>query len=127
MGSKLTRQRSLDVDAELPRRRRRRNEAESEKSARSRSGKEFLFASLLLRSDRLPGVMRRGESSPSVRRVEWIREIQRLLRDQRLERAAEVLKVLRKVRVVPSLSFSLILVFSSCWTWLLWSRYCLLN
>uniref|UniRef100_G3PY14 Leucine rich repeat containing 75Bb n=1 Tax=Gasterosteus aculeatus TaxID=69293 RepID=G3PY14_GASAC len=34
--------------------------------------------------------------SPYVGRVAWIREIQRLLREQRMEQAAEVLKLLRK-------------------------------
>ncbi|XP_055009490.1 leucine rich repeat containing 75Bb [Boleophthalmus pectinirostris] len=97
MGSKLTRQRSLDFDSKLSRRRRQRNDtsADTEKSA-TKSGGDFLFTSLMLKSDKLPGMLRKSKNSPYVRRVAWIRDIQRLLREQKLEQAAEVLKLLRK-------------------------------
>ncbi|XP_006788903.1 leucine-rich repeat-containing protein 75B [Neolamprologus brichardi] len=96
MGSKLTRQRSLDFDSKLSKRRRQRNDipGESERSG-GRSG-DFLFTSLMLKSDKLPGMLRKTNHSPYVRRVAWVREIQRLLREQKMEQAAEVLKVLRK-------------------------------
>lgn len=51
----------------------------------------------MLKSDKLPGMLRKTNHCPYVRRVAWIREIQRLLRDQKTEQAAEVLKLLRKV------------------------------
>ncbi|KAM8827531.1 leucine rich repeat containing 75Bb [Spinachia spinachia] len=94
MGSKLTRQRSLDLETKVSRGRRRRNDnaAEGERSG----GRDFLFTSLVLKSDRLPGMLRKNSHSPYVGRVAWIREIQRLLREQRMEQAAEVLKLLRK-------------------------------
>uniref|UniRef100_A0A3Q0SEU2 Leucine rich repeat containing 75Bb n=1 Tax=Amphilophus citrinellus TaxID=61819 RepID=A0A3Q0SEU2_AMPCI len=97
MGSKLTRQRSLDFDSKLSKRRRQRNDipGESERSS-GRSGGDFLFTSLMLKSDKLPGMLRKTNHSPYVRRVAWVREIQRLLREQKMEQAAEVLKVLRK-------------------------------
>ncbi|XP_042365794.1 leucine rich repeat containing 75Bb [Plectropomus leopardus] len=97
MGSKLTRQRSLDFDSKLSKRRRQRNDTpgESERSG-GRGGGDFLFTSLMLKSDKLPGMLRKTNHSPYVRRVAWIREIQRLLREQKMEQAAEVLKLLRK-------------------------------
>ncbi|XP_072311534.1 leucine rich repeat containing 75Bb [Eucyclogobius newberryi] len=97
MGSKLTRQRSLDLDSKLSRRRRQRNDTscDSERSA-TRSGGDFLFTSLMLKSDKLPGIMRKSKNSPYVRRVAWIRDMQKLLREQKLEQTAEVLKLLRK-------------------------------
>ncbi|KAK7895403.1 hypothetical protein WMY93_020728 [Mugilogobius chulae] len=97
MGSKLTRQRSLDFESKLSRRRRQRNDssADTERSA-PRSGGDFLFTSLMLKSDKLPGMLRRSQRSPYVRRVAWIRDIQRLLREHKLEQAAEVLRLLRK-------------------------------
>lgn len=100
MGSKLTRQRSLDLESKLTKRRRQRQElsAEGEKSG-GRSGGDFLFTSLMLRSDKLPGMLRKTSPSPYVRRVAWVREMQGLLREQRMEQAGEVLKLLRKVLV----------------------------
>lgn len=96
MGSKLTRQRSLDLETKVSKRRRQRNDnpAESERSG----ARDFLFTSLVLKSDKLPGMLRKSHHSPYVGRVAWIREIQRLLREQRMEQAAEVLKLLRKVK-----------------------------
>ncbi|XP_075901136.1 leucine rich repeat containing 75Bb isoform X3 [Nelusetta ayraudi] len=97
MGSKLTRQRSLDLDTKLSRRRRQRSEApaESDRSGGG-SGRDLLFTSLMLKSDKLPGMLRRSNPCPYVRRVAWIRDIQRLLREQKTEQAAEVLRLLRK-------------------------------
>lgn len=95
MGSKLSRQRSLDFESKLSRRRRPKNESPPESE---RGGRDLLFTSLMLRSDKLPGMLRRTNHSPYVRRVAWIREIQRLLREKKTEQAAEVLKLLRKVR-----------------------------
>lgn len=103
MGSKLTRQRSLDLDTKLSRRRRQRSDAptEVERSGGGGgggSGRDLLFTSLMLKSDKLPGMLRRSNPCPYVRRVAWIRDIQRLLREQKTEQAAEVLRLLRKVR-----------------------------
>uniref|UniRef100_A0A8C2ZWX9 Leucine rich repeat containing 75Bb n=1 Tax=Cyclopterus lumpus TaxID=8103 RepID=A0A8C2ZWX9_CYCLU len=97
MGSKLSRRRSLDLETKVSKRTRQRNDnpGESETSG-GRGGGDFLFTSLMLKSDKLPGMLRRNNHSPYVRRVAWIRDIQRLLREQRMEQAAEVLKLLRK-------------------------------
>uniref|UniRef100_A0A3Q2QM20 Leucine rich repeat containing 75Bb n=1 Tax=Fundulus heteroclitus TaxID=8078 RepID=A0A3Q2QM20_FUNHE len=97
MGSKLTRHRSLDLESKLTSRRHPRNDLprEDDRSG-ARSGGDFLFTSLMLRSDKLPGMLRKTNQSPYVRRVAWVREIQRLLREQKLEQAGEVLKLLRK-------------------------------
>ncbi|KAL3041772.1 hypothetical protein OYC64_019867 [Pagothenia borchgrevinki] len=92
MGSKLTRQRSLDFETKVSKRRCQRNDSPGESE---RSG-DFLFTSLMLKSDKLPGMLRRTNHCPYVRRVAWIREIQRLLREQKMEQAGEVLKLLRK-------------------------------
>ncbi|XP_068190931.1 leucine rich repeat containing 75Bb [Antennarius striatus] len=93
MGSKLSRQRSLDLESKLSKRRRQRNDAPGEAE---RGGRDFLFTSLMIRSDKLPGMLRKSNHSPYVRRVAWIREIQRLLREQKSDQAAEVLRLLRK-------------------------------
>ncbi|KAM3874486.1 leucine rich repeat containing 75Bb [Diretmus argenteus] len=95
MGSKLSRQRSLDIESKMSKRRRQRNDGSGE-AERSEKGRDFLFTSLMLRSDKLPGMLRKSNHSPYVRRVAWIREIQKLLREQNTEQAAEVLKLLRK-------------------------------
>ncbi|KAG5272244.1 hypothetical protein AALO_G00163200 [Alosa alosa] len=98
MGSKLTRQRSLDSQASFFRKGRQRNysSGDAERSD-SRGGGDFLFTSLMLKSEKLPGMLRRNSnSSPYVRRVAWVREIQRLLREQKVDQAADVLKLLRK-------------------------------
>ncbi|XP_068609180.1 leucine rich repeat containing 75Bb [Brachionichthys hirsutus] len=79
MGSKLSRQRSLE-----------RNDAPGG------AERSFVFASLMIRSDKLPGLLRRSSRSPYARRVAWIRDIQRLLREQKTDQAAEVLRLLRK-------------------------------
>ncbi|KAM6902653.1 leucine rich repeat containing 75Bb [Xenentodon cancila] len=97
MGSKLTRQRSLDFESKLSKRRRQRNDlqGESERSGDRGSG-DLMFTSLMIKSDKLPGMLRKSNQSPYVRRVAWVREIQRLLREQKMEQAGEVLKLLRK-------------------------------
>ncbi|XP_023194626.1 leucine-rich repeat-containing protein 75B-like [Xiphophorus maculatus] len=97
MGSKLTRQRSLDFESKLTKRRHQRNDLpkEDERSG-GRSGGDFLFTSLMLKSDKLPGMLRKTNQSPYVRRVAWVREIQRMLREHKNEQAGEVLKLLRK-------------------------------
>ncbi|XP_068594566.1 leucine-rich repeat-containing protein 75B [Brachionichthys hirsutus] len=77
MGSRLSRQRSLD-DA-----------------ARGGHRGGSLFA-LMLKQDGLPGMLRRTNHSPYTRRVAWIKEIRKLLRDRRTEQAGEVLKLLRR-------------------------------
>ncbi|XP_072227976.1 leucine rich repeat containing 75Bb [Leuresthes tenuis] len=97
MGSKLTRQRSLDFESKLSKTRHQRNDVPGESDRSSgRGGRDLLFTSLMLKSDKLPGMLRKTNQSPYVRRVAWVREIQRLLRDQKMEQAGEVLKVLRK-------------------------------
>ncbi|KAM9820750.1 leucine rich repeat containing 75Bb [Neosynchiropus ocellatus] len=95
MGSKFTRQRSLDLESKVSRRRRQQRH-ESPGGSDRRGGRELLFTSLMLRSDKLPGMLRKSNRSPYVKRVAWIREIQKHLRENRAEQAAEVLKLLRK-------------------------------
>ncbi|XP_051541287.1 leucine-rich repeat-containing protein 75B-like [Myxocyprinus asiaticus] len=97
MGSKLTRQSSLDSQATFFRRGGRHHH-ESSGNAAERSGRrgEFLFSSLVLNSDKLPGMMRKSSPSPYVRRVAWVREIQSMLKEQKVEQAIGVLKLLRK-------------------------------
>ena len=99
MGSKLTRPSSLDIDSQLSKRRRPRTEGcgDSGRSAGG-GGAGSVFPYLTLRSDKLPGLLRKTNHSPYVRRVAWIREMQTLLGDQKTEQAAEVLTLLRKVR-----------------------------
>ncbi|XP_023841941.2 leucine rich repeat containing 75Bb [Salvelinus sp. IW2-2015] len=98
MGSKLTRQSSLDqIETTFSKRRRQRHDSsrETERSG-GNGGREFLFTSLMLKSDKLPGMLRKTNHSPYVRRVAWIREIQKLIREEKQEQAVEVLKLLRK-------------------------------
>ncbi|TRY65583.1 hypothetical protein DNTS_015193, partial [Danionella cerebrum] len=78
----LSRQNSLDNE-NFSRRRRKHLDSTGESD---RSG-DFLFSSLMLR---------RANHSPYVRRVAWVREIQKLLRERKTEEAADVLKLLRK-------------------------------
>ncbi|XP_076859435.1 leucine-rich repeat-containing protein 75B [Brachyhypopomus gauderio] len=109
MGSRLSRQSSLDNDG-FSRRRRKHlgSTGESERSG-SRGSGDFLFTSLMLKSDKLPGVLRRTSHSPYVRRVAWIREIQKLLREKKIEEATDVLKLLRKDLGLESTSLNDIL------------------
>ncbi|XP_054630348.1 leucine-rich repeat-containing protein 75B [Dunckerocampus dactyliophorus] len=92
MGSRLSRQNSLDNDS-FSKKRRRLLDGAAEGDRRA--GGDFLFA-LMLKTDKLPGMLRRTSHSPYMRRVTWIREIQKLLRDGRMEQATDVLKLLRK-------------------------------
>ncbi|CAL8321636.1 unnamed protein product [Lota lota] len=98
MGSKLTRQSNLDIDGQLSKRRRPSRSEGCGDSGRSagRGGAGFSFPYLMLRPDKLPGMLRKTNHSPYVRRVAWIREMQKLLGDQKTEQAAEVLTLLRK-------------------------------
>lgn len=93
MGSRLSRQSSLDQENFSKKRRRLQDGA----GEGGRSGGDFLFA-LMLKSDKLPGMLRRANHSPYMRRVAWIKEIQKLLRERRIEQATDVLRLLRKVR-----------------------------
>ncbi|XP_044143716.1 leucine-rich repeat-containing protein 75B-like [Bufo gargarizans] len=90
MGGRLSRQSSLEDEAEdvmdmgpL------RGEAAGARS-------DFALTSLILNSERIPGVLRRNKPAPYVRRAAWIRDIQALVRDHKQERALHILKLLRK-------------------------------
>lgn len=96
MGSRLSRQSSLDNENFSKTRRKLLNGTGENDRGSSKGGGDFLFA-LMLKSDKLPGMLRRTNHSPYMRRVAWIKEIQKLLRERRLEQAADVLKLLRKV------------------------------
>lgn len=96
MGSRLSRQSSLDNE-NFSKKRRKLLDNAGESDRGGRGGGDFLFA-LMLKSDKLPGMLRRTNHSPYMRRVSWIKEIQKLLRDRRIEQATDVLKLLRKVR-----------------------------
>lgn len=105
MGSKLTRQSSLDSQTFF---RRRRQHHDAEKMGRRG---EMLFSSLMVRSDKLPGMLRKSSPSPYVRRVAWVREIQTLLKEHKVEQALDVLKLLRKVQKHHLLSICMCLCF----------------
>lgn len=109
MGSRLSRQNSLDNE-NFSRRRRKHLDSTGE-SERSGSA-DFLFTSLLLKSDKLPGMLRRA-NSPYVRRVAWIREIQKLLREKKIEEATDVLRLLRKDLGLEGMSLNDILYKNS--------------
>ncbi|KAM6944317.1 leucine-rich repeat-containing protein 75B [Lycodopsis pacificus] len=94
MGSRLSRQSSLDNE-DFSKKRRKLLDGSGESDRGSRGGGDFLFA-MMLKSDKLPGMLRRTNHSPYIRRVTWIKEIQKLLRDRRMEQATDVLKLLRK-------------------------------
>lgn len=97
MGSRLSRQNSLDQNTFSQKRRRLDGTAACVRGGPGGpGGGDFLFA-LMLKSDRLPGMLRRSSHSPYTRRVAWIKEIQKLLRDRRIEQATDVLRLLRKV------------------------------
>ncbi|XP_026881119.2 leucine-rich repeat-containing protein 75B isoform X2 [Electrophorus electricus] len=97
MGSKLTRQSSLDSEAAFFSRGRHRQDCStgSEKSETGGAG-ELWFTSLMLKSEKLPVILRKSNPSPFERRVTWAREIQKLLKEERVDEAADVLKLLRK-------------------------------
>ncbi|XP_029108874.1 leucine-rich repeat-containing protein 75B-like [Scleropages formosus] len=95
MGSRLSRQESLKKEeAKVKRKRERRGGS----SGGSREAGPSLLSALIPPpgSRKLPGMLRRQSPSPYVRRVAWIRQIQRLLGERDVEQAADVLKVLRK-------------------------------
>lgn len=96
MGSRLSRQSSLDNENFTKRRCKHLNSTGEGDRGRIQGG-DFLFT-MMLKSDKLPGMLRRSNHSPYVRRVAWIRDIQKLLRDRRIDQATDVLKLLRKVR-----------------------------
>ncbi|KAL0965621.1 hypothetical protein UPYG_G00283630 [Umbra pygmaea] len=98
MGSKLTRQSSLDhIETTFSKKRSERHDSSAvTKKSGGRGGGDFLFTSMMLKSDKLPGMLRKTNHSPYVKRVAWIRQIQKLLREQKLEQAVEVLRLLRK-------------------------------
>ncbi|KAE8634559.1 hypothetical protein XENTR_v10002350 [Xenopus tropicalis] len=88
MGGRLSRQSSLEDETE---------EAMDSGAPRADASRvEFALTSLMLSSERIPGVLRRNKPAPYVRRADWIRDIQALLRDHKQERARHVLKLLRK-------------------------------
>lgn len=129
MGSRLSRQSSLDNE-NFSKKRRKLLDGTGESDRGSRGGGDFLFA-LMLKSDKLPGMLRRTNHSPYMRRVAWIKEIQKLLRDRRIEQATDVLKLLRKVRrdcTQPGLSAgkSDLFTYSTCTAAfsLLWCSSC---
>ncbi|KAA0704357.1 Leucine-rich repeat-containing protein 75B [Triplophysa tibetana] len=92
MGSKLTRQSTLDGQGTFFRRGRQHRDTEK----MGRRGREELFSSLMVRSDKLSGMLRKSSPSPYVRRVAWVRELQTLLKENKVEQATDVLKLLRK-------------------------------
>ncbi|CAL8247458.1 unnamed protein product [Merluccius merluccius] len=94
MGSRLSRQSSLDNET-FTKKRCKHLDSTAAGDRGTRGGGDFLFA-LMLKSDKLPGMLRRANHSPYMRRVAWIKEIQKLLRDRRIEQATDVLKLLRK-------------------------------
>ncbi|KAK7933917.1 hypothetical protein WMY93_004813 [Mugilogobius chulae] len=100
MGSRLSRQSSLDNENFSKKRRKlldgtTTGETDRQSGNNNKGGGDFLFA-LMLKSDKLPGMLRRTNHSPYMRRVAWIKEIQKLLRERRIEQATDVLKLLRK-------------------------------
>ncbi|XP_040205328.1 leucine-rich repeat-containing protein 75B [Rana temporaria] len=91
MGGRLSRQSSLEDDQEEvvdpgP----LRAEPSSSRST------DFALTSLILNSERIPGVLRKNKPPPYGRRAAWIRDIQAVLRDHKQERAMHILKMLRK-------------------------------
>uniref|UniRef100_A0A7M4E1M3 Leucine rich repeat containing 75B n=1 Tax=Crocodylus porosus TaxID=8502 RepID=A0A7M4E1M3_CROPO len=96
MGSRLSRQSSLEEEGASgedagPR------AARKEPQRRGESGRgDFQFASLLLSSEKLSGVLRRSSPAPYVRRVGWLREIQATVREHKREHAVHILRLLRK-------------------------------
>ncbi|KAJ8286510.1 hypothetical protein GJAV_G00040000 [Gymnothorax javanicus] len=56
----------------------------------------FPFTSLILNSDKLPEALRKSRPNPYVRRVAWVREIQKLLSESKVTEACDVLRLLRK-------------------------------
>ncbi|XP_043924768.1 leucine-rich repeat-containing protein 75B [Protopterus annectens] len=104
MGARLSRQSSLDdeehgggAEEDVPHSRRdQHHPAQRAADGGVRSRRHFLFASLLLSPEKLPGMLWKSSPAPYVRRVGWIREIQALVREHKLERALRILSLLRK-------------------------------
>lgn len=107
MGSKLSRQSSLDGQATFFRRGRQHHDTEK----MGRRGREELFSSLMVRSDKLSGMLRKSSPSPYVRRVAWVRELQALLKENKVEQATDVLKLLRKVQTQHLFTICMCLCF----------------
>ncbi|XP_060700081.1 leucine-rich repeat-containing protein 75B-like [Hemiscyllium ocellatum] len=94
MGSKLTRGGGgLGPQDERPRSA-SLQEFRSEPPAGTGRRAELALASLILKPERL--LPQKAAPAPYVRRVGWIREIQALLREQRAEQAAGLVRLLRK-------------------------------
>ncbi|XP_061071603.1 leucine-rich repeat-containing protein 75B-like [Conger conger] len=97
MGSRLSRRGSLDNEIIISKRRRKCVESCGEAAGSGGCvGGDFVFTSLILNSDKLPEILRKSRPNPYVQRVTWVREIQKLLREHEVERARDVLKLLRK-------------------------------
>ncbi|KAM4808626.1 leucine-rich repeat-containing protein 75B [Rhinophrynus dorsalis] len=90
MGGRLSRQSSLEDEQEDG------MDLGSPRGESQGSRSDFALTSLILNSERIPGVLRRNKPPPYMRRAAWIREIQALLRDHKQERALQVLNLLRK-------------------------------
>ncbi|KAG8455855.1 hypothetical protein GDO86_001883 [Hymenochirus boettgeri] len=88
MGGRLSRQSSLEDEVE--------DGMDMGPHRADTSRADFALTSLMLSSERIPGVLKRNKPAPYVRRAAWIRDIQALLRDNKRERAYHVLKLLRK-------------------------------
>lgn len=97
MGSRLSRQSSLQDETEFSKKKRQQSPGEAGASG----GGDFLFTSLILKSDKLPGMLKKNNPAPYTRRVGWIRDIQALIRECKVEQAVDVIKLLRKVKTSP--------------------------
>ncbi|XP_063000092.1 leucine-rich repeat-containing protein 75B isoform X2 [Elgaria multicarinata webbii] len=93
MGSRQSRQNSLEAAAATPC---PKKGFRGTKEPPRRRSPDFQLGSLLLGSEKLPGLLRKSSPAPYVRRVGWIREIQKTLRDHQRERAVHLLRLLRK-------------------------------
>ncbi|XP_064164252.1 leucine-rich repeat-containing protein 75B-like [Anguilla rostrata] len=97
MGPRLSRRSSLDNEIKIQKNGRQRGGSCGEAGGSgSCVGGDFVFTSLILNSDKLPDILRKSRPNPYVRRVAWVREIQKLLREHKVEQACDVLKLLRK-------------------------------
>uniref|UniRef100_A0A3B3T9Y7 Leucine rich repeat containing 75Bb n=1 Tax=Paramormyrops kingsleyae TaxID=1676925 RepID=A0A3B3T9Y7_9TELE len=97
MGSRLSRQDSLNGEVHFSKNRPQRHGSCGEAVvAANRGGGNFSLSSLIRRSDKLPRMLRKTTQCPYMRRVAWIREIQTLLRVNKVEQAGDILRLLRK-------------------------------
>ncbi|XP_061458821.1 leucine-rich repeat-containing protein 75B [Rhineura floridana] len=102
MGSRLSRPSSLGAAVEGERHerrppkgfRRRQEPPPPHPPSRRRPG--FPLASRLLRSEKLPGALRKSSPAPYVRRVGWVRDIQAALQQRQRDQATQTLRLLRK-------------------------------